>query len=594
MRALTDLDLSNNQITDVSPLGGLSSLTTLDLSGNTGITNPETLYKLKQGGTTITGVDVPDAVAFGDTNLEAAVKKALRLAEHLPILPTNMQTLTALTVSRKAITDLTGLQEATGLTRLTLSYNAIVDVSPLQSLVNLEQLYLQNNQITDVLPLAGLTNLTTLVLIGNAVSNPGVLYRLKQGGTQITGVTIPDAVVFTDTALESAVRNALNLQATEPILPDALAGLTILTASNSGILDLTGLEHATGLTNLTLSNNQITDVLPLVGLTSLTRLVLTGNPITNPGVLYPLQQGGTTITGVTIPSAVIFTDTALDTAVRSALRISAGDTIFPDVLAALTRLTAARKGITNLTGLEHATGLETLDLGQNEITNISVLFTLIRLETLDLADNQIQNISALSGLRSLERLDLRNNDVTDTALLSEMTHLKNLYVRGNDNLSSLKELVRLKEAGTTVDITLPRPVTFRDENLKSALRTALGFQADAPIFPEDMETLTTFSAPNESIVNLTGLETATALTALNLSDNAIVSLSPLASLTSLITLNLSTNSISSISSLSRLTLLTDLNLSGNRISSISSLSRLTLLTDLDLSDIVDFRITWTL
>ena len=581
---LSSLDLANNQITDVLPLAGLTNLTTLNLTSNTGITNPEVLFRLKQGGTNIIGVTVPDAVRFTDTNLEAAVRSALRLSADILILPTNMQTLTTLTVSRKAITDLTGLQEATGLTRLTLSNNAITNVSPLQSLVNLEQLYLQNNLITDVLPLAGLTNLTTLVLTGNAVSNPGVLYRLKQGGTRITGVTIPDAVAFRDTALEAAVRSALNLQATDPILPNELAALTTLSASNRGIVDLTGLEHATGLTDLTLSNNQIIDVLPLVGLTSLMQLNLAGNPITNPGVLYPLWLGGTMITGVKIPIAVVFTDTALDTAVRSALRIAAGETILPDALAALTRITAARKGITDLTGLEHATGLETLDLGQNEITNISVLSTLIRLENLDLADNRITIISALSGLRSLERLNLRNNKVTDTALLSTMTHLKNLYVRGNDNLSSLKELVRLKEAGTRVDITLPRPVTFRDDNLKSALRTALGFQADAPIFPEDMETLTTFSAPNESVVNLTGLETATALTTLNLSGNAIVSLSPLSRLTSLTTLNLSTNQISSLSSLTRLTLLTDLNLSGNRISSISSLSRLTSLMDLDLSD----------
>ena len=584
LMSLTSLNLRNNLITDVLPLAGLTRLTQLDLTGNTGITNPGVLFRLKQGGTNIIGVTVTDAVFFADTNLEAAVRSALRLSADILILPTNMQTLTTLTVSRKAITDLTGLQEATGLTRLTLSNNAITNVSPLQSLVNLEQLYLQNNQITDVLPLAGLTNLTTLVLTGNAVSNPGVLYRLKQGGTRITGVTIPDAVAFRDTALEAAVRSALNLQATDPILPDELAALTTLSASNLGIVDLTGLEHATGLTELTLSNNQIIDVLPLVGLTSLMQLNLAGNPITNPGVLYPLWLGGTMTTGVKIPIAVVFTDTALDTAVRSALRIAAGETILPDALAALTRITAARKGITDLTGLEHATGLETLDLGQNEITNISVLSTLIRLENLDLADNRITIISALSGLRSLERLDLRNNKVTDTALLSQMTHLKNLYVRGNDNLSSLKELVRLKEAGTRVDITLPRPVTFRDDNLKSALRTALSFQADAPIFPEDMETLTTFSAPNESVVNLTGLETATALTTLNLSGNAIVSLSPLAGLTSLTTLNLSSNSISSISSLSRLTLLTNLNLSENRISSVSSLSRLTGLTDLNLSD----------
>ena len=597
LTGLTELDLQNNQITDVLPLASLTGLTQLNLSGNTGITNPEVLFRLKQGNTTITGVTVPDSVRFPDTALEEAVRNALRLSEHLPILPTNMQTLTTLTVSRKGVTDLTGLQEATQLTRLTLSDNTIAILTPLSALTNLTTLDLRNNQITDVLPLAGLTNLTRLSLDGNTgITNPGVLYRLKQGGTTITGVTIPDAVAFPDTALEEAVRTALGLSSTEPILPHDLAGLTTLSASSLGIVDLTGLEHATGLMDLTLSNNQVIDVLPLVGLTNLTRLELTNNPITNPGVLFPLKQAGTTeIIGVPIPDAVGFPDTALDTAVRSALRISAGETILPDALAMLTRLTAARKEITNLSGLEHATGLERLDLGQNEnITDISELANLIHLENLDLADNGITDISDLSDLKKLEVLDLRNNNVTDTALLSTMTHLKNLYVLGNNGLSSLKELVRLTEAGTHVDIPLPSPVAFPDDNLKSALRTALDalstltLQPNDPIFPEDMEMLTDFDASNptsgEEIVNLTGLETATGLTTLNLSGNNISSLTPLAKLTNLTALTLTNNNISSLSSVSRLTGLTTLNLDGNRISSVSSLSKLEALETLALAD----------
>ena len=212
-----------------------------------------------------------------------------------------------------------------------------------------------------------------------------------------------------------------------------------------------------------------------------------------------------------------------------------------------------------------------------------------------LADNQITTIAALSSLKRLEVLDLRDNDVTDTALLSTMTHLKNLYVRGNKNLSSLKELVRLKEAGTSVDITLPRPVTFRDDNLKSALRTALNalpnltLQPDDPIFPEDMELLTTFTASSQSIVTLTGLETAIALTSLNLSGNQIVTLSSLSKLLLLETLNLSENAIRSTSSLSKLTSLTTLNLSNNMISSVSSLSKLVALETLNLGRQSDFE-----
>ena len=93
-----------------------------------------------------------------------------------------------------------------------------------------------------------------------------------------------------------------------------------------------------------------------------------------------------------------------------------------------------------------------------------------------------------------------------------------------------------------------------------------------------------FPAPNQSIVNLTGLETATKLTTLTLNDNEIASLTPLAKLVNLETLNLANNEkISSISSLAKLTVLTNLNLSNNKISSVSSLSKLVVLETLNLS-----------
>ena len=159
---LTNLTLSNNQIEDVSPLSGLTSLTFLRLDsnaitdvsplrdltglrililfGNDGITNPGTLYKLKQGGTTIflpTGIVIPNAVVFRDTNLEAAVKSALRIAVLDPILEDTLLTLESLTATGEAIVDLTGLEEATGLTDLDLSDNAIVTLNPLSGLTSL-------------------------------------------------------------------------------------------------------------------------------------------------------------------------------------------------------------------------------------------------------------------------------------------------------------------------------------------------------------------------------------------------------------------------------------------------------------------------
>ena len=82
-------------------------------------------------------------------------------------------------------------------------------------------------------------------------------------------------VDFPDTNLAAAVRDALNLGPTDPILQTDLAGLTQLIAHNVGVSNLTGLEQATGLTLLLLISNEISDINVLSGLTNLTELDFT-------------------------------------------------------------------------------------------------------------------------------------------------------------------------------------------------------------------------------------------------------------------------------------------------------------------------------
>ena len=76
---------------------------------------------------------------------------------------------------------------------------------------------------------------------------------------------------------------------------ELLESLETLTASNSAIADLSGLEAATALTRLDLQNNQIIDVSPLSKLYALETLMLDGNPILDTSVLRELERRGTTI-----------------------------------------------------------------------------------------------------------------------------------------------------------------------------------------------------------------------------------------------------------------------------------------------------------
>ncbi len=135
-------------------------------------------------------------------------------------------------------------------------------------------------------------------------------------------------------------------------------------------------------------------------------------------------------------------------------------------------------------------------------------------------------------------------------------------------------------------------VTVPDAVLRAVLEDRLGLAEGAPIRALALARLTVLEAPNESIVELTGLESATGLTRLNLrSDpgkwlnrNDISDLAPLSGLTSLTYLNLENNRISDVSPLAGLTNLIYLNLENNRISDVLPLAGLTRLRRLHLED----------
>ena len=521
LSALKTLDLRNNSLTEVIHLPDLQELKTLYLRGNAGLIddlddpdqldNARALVKLKTVARTTIDLTLPRPVTFQDDNLATVLRNVNALNLHFddPIFPVDMQrqTFTTFSAPRRSISNITGLETATNLTSLELNGNEIASLTPLAKLVNLETLNLADNKnISSISSLSKLIHLTDLNLSANKISS------------------------------------------------------------------LTSLSGLTALTTLNLSNNvRIKDVLPLQGLRSLRTLNLSGNTdITNGEVLYKLRQGGTAITlptGITLPTdAVVFTNTDLEAAVRSALRISKGHPILTTGekrIETLTRLTATRKEIDNLTGLEGATALTRLDLGDNAIVDLGPLSGLTSLthldladnqiialtrlsglsllENLDLDDNQITDVSALSGLTSLKTLDLRGNDVGDVTPLKDLTSLTQIYLKGNENITNLEWLGALENL--RADIQLPDVVGLPDTNLDREVRDALSVTGTLPMSEELLESLTTLTASSRSITDLTGCEYMTALTSLDLRNNQITDVSPLSKLYSLETLMLDENPI---------------------------------------------------
>ena len=213
-----------------------------------------------------------------------------------------------------------------------------------------------------------------------------------------------------------------------------------------------------------------------------------GNP-------FRVQAGGTE---VEIP------DDGLRCAVTEALGKASDEAVTQDEMATLAELASScEEAVEDLSGLEHASGLQILELPGNAISDLSVLSELVNLVLLDMSDNSIVDIEPLVGLTALRTLDLSGNAVADIEALAGLTALGTLFLSDN---------------------------AIEDIEVLAGL-TALG---------------TLFLSGNavEDIEALAGL---TGLTVLDLADNAVVDIEPLAALASPLELNLKGNPLTAAS-----------------------------------------------
>lgn len=185
-------------------------------------------------------------------------------------------------------------------------------------------------------------------------------------------------VVLQDAALNTAVRRALGLNSSEPVLKTQLASLSVLQLDGTGVRQLDGLRFATGLRRLSANNNLITDLSELRDLTQLTELQLNSNPITD---LTPLSA---------LPLQVLY---LYDTNIRDLNALSN---------LTLTHLDVSSTAIRSLTGLNNVSQLRYLSAAYTDVADISVLQTASQLRSLYLYDTFVSRLEPLltSGLYS--------------------------------------------------------------------------------------------------------------------------------------------------------------------------------------------------
>jgi Leucine-rich repeat (LRR) protein len=101
--------------------------------------------------------------------------------------------------------------------------------------------------------------------------------------------------------------------------------------------------------------------------------------------------------------------------------------------------------ISDLTGLEYATNLVTLNLSWNYIEDITPISKLSHLEELILDRNPITVIPSLNALSNLKLLSLDTNAIKDISSLSGLKKLKTLNIVDNpiDDIRPLENLTEL-------------------------------------------------------------------------------------------------------------------------------------------------------
>lgn len=230
------------------------------------------------------------------------------------------------------------------------------------------------------------------------------------------GTVCDDAALSLDRALADAIMAALSIT-DEPRCTE-LSGLTGLTAYNSGITSLDGLQYAMNLSSLNLVNNDVTDLEPLRGLQKLGLLELGSNP--NLTDLEPLSElpalfylGLNKSVGVTDLSPL----SGLDTLQQLHLGELPGITSMAPLsgLTGLTTLNLSQSGFTDYDSLRSLTGLQRLWLSQMSLTTADIAFLedLPQLTDLNLYFNSIDSLAPLAGLTQLTRLDIGTNPVSD-------------------------------------------------------------------------------------------------------------------------------------------------------------------------------------
>ena len=230
--------------------------------------------------------------------------------------------------------------------------------------------------------------------------------------------------------------------------------------------------------------------------------------------------------GVILLRIPLFDDPNLESVVRKALGRPQGP-FTPEDFASLTELSAIRKSILSLAGIEYFAALRKLELYDNRITDLTPISQLNSLDTLSLGYNRIVDLTPISQLNSLNTLYLGGYRIVDLTPISQLKNLQKLHLYRNriDDLTPISQLNSLEWLGLSHnEIDDLTPIS----QLKNLNTLSLGYNRIVDLTPiSQLKNLQYLFLNRNRIVDLTPISQLDSLKHLRLSRNPITDLSPL-------------------------------------------------------------------
>ena len=314
------------------------------------------------------------------------------------------------------------------------------------------------------------------------VAPSGLVSPLTILSYTVTGVI--EEVTLSDPALDAAVRQKLVVAEDAPLYSDQLWSITTLELPKK-TASLEDLKWFPFLHTLTIAESSLTDLSALGSMSSLQTLVITDTPVS-----------------------------------AECLTAIAG-------LPKLTSLTLRGCGLSGISPLSAAVGLQTLDLSSNAIGDVSALTAMPMLSRLDLSHNALSDLEHFRNMPSLTTLNIGFNSISDSTPLENCTALTELDLTGN------------------------------------LLTQALGIS--------QIPGLRSLSLAHNQLTDVSSLAVNTSLETLDISNNSIADISGLYTLNNLVTFNFSYNNISQIPQFSMDCALVTIKGSKNQITSLMEL-----------------------